>query len=168
MNICLKLYTRSERPLHLITIYHTLQVDIAKWIIINGAQQIPNLPRLHIQEIRLDNIIQRSRTTRRFVVQRNRPGNRTRLVQVQGLPEPVDTVDHGVVHEENGVVGAAEKVASVAADGEMPCGVHAEEAVVKAALELVLEQFDGFGGGAEGHVVEVFEREPACGCSCSL
>jgi hypothetical protein len=63
------------------TKYHTLQVDIAKWITINSAQQIPNLPRLHVQEVRLNNIIQRSRTTRRFVVQRDRPGNRTRQSQ---------------------------------------------------------------------------------------
>jgi hypothetical protein len=121
--MCLILYTRSEQSLHPITTFNTLQVNVAKRIIIDSAQQIPNLPRLHVQEIRRNHIIQRSRTTRRLIVERNRTSNRTSLVQVQGLPEPVDAVNHGVVHEKHGVIGAAEKVASVAADGEVARGV---------------------------------------------
>jgi hypothetical protein len=121
--MCLILYTRSEQSLHLITTSHTLQVNVAKRIIINSAQQISNRPRLHIQEIRRNHIIQRSRTARRFIVECDRTSNRTSLVQVQSLPEPVDAVDHGVVHEEHGIIGAAEEIASVAADGEVAGGV---------------------------------------------
>jgi hypothetical protein len=148
-------YIQELKPPHRFTATPNLprhisssKVNITKRLPIDSTHQIPNLPRLHAQIIRLDNIVQRRLPTRRVVVNRNRARHRARLVQMQGLPDPVHAVEHGVVHEEHGVVGTAVEIAGVAANGEVARGVQAQEALVETALELVLEGFDGAGGGA--------------------
>lgn len=82
---------------------------------------------------------------------------------MQRLPNPPHAIQHGVMKEERGIIGAAENVACVTANGEVAGGVEAEEAVVETALELVLEGFDVGGGGTEGEVVEVGVCEPVFG-----
>lgn len=85
------------------------------------------------------------------------------LEGVEGLPDPVDAVDHGVVEEEGRVGRGGVEVAGLTTNGEVAGGVHAEEAVGEAALELVLEVGDGAGGAADGDVEEVGGREPLAG-----
>lgn len=73
-----------------------------------------------------------------------------------------------MVQEENGIVGAAENVASIASDRKMACGMQSQEALVEATLKLVLEGFDVLGRWAEGNVVEILKSEPVRGGKCRL
>jgi hypothetical protein len=62
------------------------------------------------------------------------------------------------------IIWRAIKIASVAIDRVVACAMQTENAVLRAALEFVLEGGDGVRCGAESDVVEVGEGEPGGGC----
>ena len=91
-----------------------LEVYVAERGIIQSSQQFTNGPRVKVQAIHLDDILQYGVSTWRVVEQGNGPRDALVLVEVQCLPNPPDTVQHCVVHEKDGIIGAAEEVAGVA------------------------------------------------------
>ena len=85
---------------------------------------------------------------------------------MQRLPQSPNAIQHSVVHEEYGIVGAAEEVTGITTDREVASGVQAEEAITEAALELILEALNVLGSSAKCDVVEVLVREPVARSEC--
>ena len=73
---------------------------------------------------------------------------------MQGLPDPIHTVQHSVVHEERRVVRAAKEIGGVTADFDVASGMQAQESVAETSLKLVLECVYALGSLAERQVVE--------------
>jgi hypothetical protein len=73
-----------------------------------------------------------------------------------------------MMHEKHGIVGTTEKVSSITTDRVVASAMHSQEALVEAALELVLESFNVLGGEAKSQIVEIFGCEPIDGCVCCL
>jgi hypothetical protein len=115
--------------------YQHLRIDITQRRSTQCISQVSNTRIFHIQVVGLDQVFRPGLAARRVIVERERPSNRIRLVQVQSLPNPIHSIKHGVVQEEHGVDRRGEDVACVAADAEMAGGVQAKKAVGEAALE---------------------------------
>jgi hypothetical protein len=145
--------------------YNALQVDVTQWLSFKRAQNVSNLHGREIEVARLDQILKRGVRTGWIVENGMCASHRLCLVEVQRLPDPPHPVQHGMVHEEDRVVGAAEEVTSITADRKVAGRVHTEEFVGEATLELVLKGVDALGSFAEGEVVQIGVGEPFSGSS---
>jgi hypothetical protein len=86
-----------------------LQVDVAVWTI-KRVQKCPYGLRLNAQEGQLDGVIQGRITTNRSVAECQGPRNSFCMIRMQGLPHPIQVIDHGMVQIERGVNHARVKV----------------------------------------------------------
>src|SRR6185437_9067369 len=81
-----------------------LQVNVAEWCATKTVEGVANSNlrsvNTHVQGIRLQGV-----SARGSVQDSDGTSNVLGLARVQSLPDPVETVNHGVMQEEDGVVG---------------------------------------------------------------
>lgn len=130
-------------------IFRHLQVDVAKRSTLS-VNNIPNSIALS-KHTHLQHISQETITRWRLVHHVDGTSNRISRetgIEVLVLPDPPRAIDLSMVKPERRVSRGDEEVSAwVAADGVVPCGVHAEEAVlehdaVDGALHVILEGGD--------------------------
>lgn len=73
-----------------------------------------------------------------------------------------------MVQEEDGVVGTAVEITSVATNCKVPSSVHPKEAIIEPTLQLRLKGRHTFSRWANGQVVEILVGEPIAGRECRL
>ena len=138
-------------------------VNVARWASTNRVRDILDLDRAG--QWRDDEEILDRRVGARGPVEEG-PGTKDALavVEVEHLPDPVDTVDLRVVQPEGGVVGRDEGIAArVAANGEVTAAVDAQQVgrAARVAVHLGRELKDV--GRAEDELGRVAERRPLFG-----
>lgn len=135
-----------------------LDVDVAERIR-QGAEEIANRTirgknTTHVEDIRHNSV-----TAWRRVVDSDCTSDSVSQVRVKSLPDPVNTINHGVVKPKGGIIGRGEDISCLATKTSMTSSVKTQESITKAALELSLEGIDVVAGGADGDVDEVLQGE---------
>jgi hypothetical protein len=141
-----------------------LCINITHWLPTDSIQQLPDSPRLYIEKVHLNQIIQPCIPTRRPVSNRDGSRDRLRLIQMQRLPDPPDIIQHSMVHEKHGVDRTCEKIARLTANRVVASAMHAQEALSEAALQLVLECRNASRARTQRDVEEIVERQPRRCC----
>lgn len=155
--------TPTRAPKHLISAGAISNVNVAQRASTHRVGDILDLDR--VGQRRDDEEILNCRVGARGPIQES-PGAKDTLavVEVEHLPDPVDTVDLGVVQPEGGVVGRDEGVAArIATNGEVTATVYAHEVgrATWVAAHLGRELKDV--GRAEDELRRVAERRPLLG-----
>lgn len=108
----------------------------------------------------MNRIIHSGVAARRVVLQSHSTCDLVRLLGVKELVNPVKPIEHGVVEEEGGIVGAGVEIGVVTVDGVVTSGVKTEELVRITTLDLRPEATVSLGGFTDGDVEEVLGPVP--------
>lgn len=108
----------------------------------------------------LDRVFDRGIPARWVVLESHGTGDLVRFLGMEDLVNPVESIEHGMMQEEGGIVGAGVKIGVIAVDGVVSGCVKAKELVGVSTLDLGPEAAVSLRGFADGNVKEILRPVP--------